>query len=175
MFGLGLLWPIVYVCVCRLKVDDVHEVYYEQSGNPEGNPILILHGGPGGGCQTKYRQVRTHTPTQHTYYIYICVALSLPSLCVALSLSLCRSISASLSLSLLSLSIYNPWVESRRWLVAEKLVLLYICVCVVRSARIAQESHITHTNSTRIYYPMYVYATQPIQLHTYLITYHYIP
>ncbi|XP_038044675.1 probable proline iminopeptidase [Patiria miniata] len=33
----------------RLKVDDIHELYYEQSGKPDGNPILFVHGGPGGG------------------------------------------------------------------------------------------------------------------------------
>ena len=28
----------------------VHEVYYEQCGNPKGKPAIFLHGGPGGGC-----------------------------------------------------------------------------------------------------------------------------
>ena len=28
----------------------VHEIYYEQCGNPEGKPIIFLHGGPGGGA-----------------------------------------------------------------------------------------------------------------------------
>lgn len=32
-----------------LKVGDIHEIYYEQSGNPQGKPIFFLHGGPGGG------------------------------------------------------------------------------------------------------------------------------
>ena len=27
----------------------VHEIYYEQSGNPNGKPAIFLHGGPGGG------------------------------------------------------------------------------------------------------------------------------
>eukprot|EP01051_Picozoa_sp_SAG22_P033122 SAG22_NODE_14342_length_377_cov_0.712230_1_plen_50_part_10 len=27
-----------------------HEIYYEQSGNPNGKPVVIVHGGPGGGC-----------------------------------------------------------------------------------------------------------------------------
>jgi len=39
-----------------LKVSDIHTIYYEQSGNPEGKPILILHGGPGGGSVPFYRQ-----------------------------------------------------------------------------------------------------------------------
>ncbi|XP_022087625.1 uncharacterized protein LOC110977638 [Acanthaster planci] len=33
----------------RLKVDDIHELYYEQCGKPDGNPVLFVHGGPGGG------------------------------------------------------------------------------------------------------------------------------
>ena len=33
-----------------LMVDDPHELYYEQCGNPDGEPILFLHGGPGAGC-----------------------------------------------------------------------------------------------------------------------------
>jgi len=31
-----------------LKVSDIHELYYEQCGNPEGTPVVFLHGGPGG-------------------------------------------------------------------------------------------------------------------------------
>lgn len=32
-----------------LKVSDIHEIYYEQCGNPNGLPIVYVHGGPGGG------------------------------------------------------------------------------------------------------------------------------
>ena len=28
----------------------IHEIYYEQCGNPKGKPAIFLHGGPGGGC-----------------------------------------------------------------------------------------------------------------------------
>ena len=28
----------------------IHEIYYEQSGNPNGKPAIFLHGGPGGGA-----------------------------------------------------------------------------------------------------------------------------
>ena len=28
----------------------VHEIYYEQCGNPKGKPAIFIHGGPGGGC-----------------------------------------------------------------------------------------------------------------------------
>lgn len=33
-----------------LKVSDIHEIYYEECGNKDGNPIVYLHGGPGAGC-----------------------------------------------------------------------------------------------------------------------------
>jgi proline iminopeptidase len=39
----------------RLVVDDIHTLYYEQCGNPDGIPILFLHGGPGAGCSKKDR------------------------------------------------------------------------------------------------------------------------
>ncbi|MGQ9424991.1 prolyl aminopeptidase [Gilvimarinus sp. F26214L] len=39
----------------RLKVDPVHTLYVEQSGNPEGIPVLFVHGGPGGGCSKQDR------------------------------------------------------------------------------------------------------------------------
>lgn len=35
-----------------LKVDDIHEIYYSESGNKDGKPIVYVHGGPGGGCGT---------------------------------------------------------------------------------------------------------------------------
>ncbi len=34
----------------HLAVGDGHELYLEQSGNPEGLPVVLLHGGPGAGC-----------------------------------------------------------------------------------------------------------------------------
>lgn len=36
----------------HLPVGDGHELYIEQSGNPEGLPVVLLHGGPGAGCQS---------------------------------------------------------------------------------------------------------------------------
>ena len=39
-----------------LKVGDGHELYYEESGNPNGKPAVFLHGGPGGGCMEKMRR-----------------------------------------------------------------------------------------------------------------------
>ncbi len=39
-----------------LKVSKIHTIYWERSGNPEGEKILVLHGGPGGGSQPRYRR-----------------------------------------------------------------------------------------------------------------------
>ncbi|MGB6300891.1 MAG: prolyl aminopeptidase, partial [Rivularia sp. (in: cyanobacteria)] len=40
----------------KLQVSDLHTIYFEESGNPQGKPIVVLHGGPGGGCPSYYRQ-----------------------------------------------------------------------------------------------------------------------
>ena len=40
----------------KLKVSDLHTIHYEQSGNPQGKPVIFLHGGPGGGISPMYRQ-----------------------------------------------------------------------------------------------------------------------
>ncbi len=40
----------------RLQVSPIHNVYYEQAGNPEGQPVVFLHGGPGGGIVSDYRR-----------------------------------------------------------------------------------------------------------------------
>ncbi|MBW4420240.1 MAG: prolyl aminopeptidase [Myxacorys californica WJT36-NPBG1] len=39
-----------------LPVSEIHTLYYEQSGNPNGKPVVFLHGGPGGGTIPEYRQ-----------------------------------------------------------------------------------------------------------------------
>jgi proline iminopeptidase len=39
-----------------LKVSPLHTLYYEQSGNPNGKPVVFLHGGPGGGTNAKCRR-----------------------------------------------------------------------------------------------------------------------
>lgn len=33
-----------------LEVGEPHKLYWEQSGNPQGEPVIFLHGGPGAGC-----------------------------------------------------------------------------------------------------------------------------
>jgi len=40
----------------RIAVDPPHELYVEESGNPDGIPVLVVHGGPGGGCEDSYRR-----------------------------------------------------------------------------------------------------------------------
>ncbi|MGO1692687.1 MAG: prolyl aminopeptidase [Marinobacter sp.] len=40
----------------RLAVEEPHELYVEESGNPEGIPVLFVHGGPGGGCEDYHRR-----------------------------------------------------------------------------------------------------------------------
>jgi proline iminopeptidase len=40
----------------RLRVSPVHELHFEESGNPEGKPVVFLHGGPGGGTEAKQRR-----------------------------------------------------------------------------------------------------------------------
>jgi len=40
----------------ELQVSDLHTLYFEQSGNPDGKPVIFLHGGPGGGTVPLYRQ-----------------------------------------------------------------------------------------------------------------------
>jgi proline iminopeptidase len=39
-----------------MPVSPVHTLYYEQCGNPEGQPVVFLHGGPGGGIMPDYRR-----------------------------------------------------------------------------------------------------------------------
>ncbi|CAD5189692.1 unnamed protein product [Musa acuminata subsp. malaccensis] len=38
-----------------LKVSDIHTLYWEQSGNPNGHPVVFLHGGPGAGTSASNR------------------------------------------------------------------------------------------------------------------------
>jgi proline iminopeptidase len=40
----------------RLKVSALHDLYIEECGRPDGDPVVFLHGGPGGGVSPKNRQ-----------------------------------------------------------------------------------------------------------------------
>lgn len=52
----------------RLRVDGRHELYYEQCGNPDGLTVVILHGGPGGGCNADMR--RFHDPARYRIVLF---------------------------------------------------------------------------------------------------------
>lgn len=39
-----------------LPVDDLHTLYIEESGHPQGLPVLFIHGGPGGGSSPQHRR-----------------------------------------------------------------------------------------------------------------------
>ncbi|MDU9004275.1 prolyl aminopeptidase [Sedimentitalea todarodis] len=39
-----------------LETGDGHTIYVEQCGNPAGTPVIIMHGGPGGGCSPAMRR-----------------------------------------------------------------------------------------------------------------------
>ena len=51
-----------------LKVDDRHTLYWEQCGNPDGKPVVLLHGGPGAGCNEKMR--RFHDPAKYRIVLF---------------------------------------------------------------------------------------------------------
>ncbi len=51
-----------------LQVDDRHTLYYEQCGNPDGKPVVLLHGGPGAGCNAKMR--RFHDPAKYRIVLF---------------------------------------------------------------------------------------------------------
>ena len=40
----------------RLSVSPLHDLYFEESGNPQGKPVVFLHGGPGGGTSPAMRR-----------------------------------------------------------------------------------------------------------------------
>lgn len=40
----------------QLPVSELHSVHVEQAGNPQGKPVVFVHGGPGGGCDAKHRR-----------------------------------------------------------------------------------------------------------------------
>ncbi|HIK54311.1 MAG TPA: prolyl aminopeptidase [Synechococcales cyanobacterium M55_K2018_004] len=48
--------PIEPYATEMLPVSDLHTLYLEQAGNPQGKPVVFLHGGPGGGTNPTYRQ-----------------------------------------------------------------------------------------------------------------------
>ena len=53
---LDLFPPTTLYASGFLSVDETHDLYWEQSGNPDGVPILLLHGGPGAGATPIHRR-----------------------------------------------------------------------------------------------------------------------
>lgn len=52
----------------RLQVSELHEMYFEECGNPHGQPALVLHGGPGGGISEFLRQ--GHDPAHYRMILF---------------------------------------------------------------------------------------------------------
>ena len=52
----------------RLRVSALHEIHYEECGNPMGKPALVLHGGPGGGISPFLRQM--HDPESYRIILF---------------------------------------------------------------------------------------------------------
>lgn len=52
----------------RLKVSPLHDIYFEECGNPNGKPAVVLHGGPGGGISAFLRQ--SHDPSAYRIVLF---------------------------------------------------------------------------------------------------------
>ncbi|MGE3065605.1 MAG: prolyl aminopeptidase [Hyphomicrobiaceae bacterium] len=64
----GLYPPIEPYRHERLSVGSGHDIYVEECGNPRGAPVLIVHGGPGGGCNATMR--RYHDPDRYRIILF---------------------------------------------------------------------------------------------------------
>ncbi|MFY0693185.1 MAG: prolyl aminopeptidase [Paracoccaceae bacterium] len=65
----ALLYPSIDPYDQRmLDVGDGHRVYVEQCGNPDGIPVVVLHGGPGGGCSPAMR--RYFDPSTYRIFLF---------------------------------------------------------------------------------------------------------
>ena len=52
----SLFPPIMPTRHGMLEVDELHTIYWEEVGNPDGVPVLFLHGGPGAGLSPQHRR-----------------------------------------------------------------------------------------------------------------------
>ncbi|MFM2105585.1 MAG: hypothetical protein RL338_617 [Chloroflexota bacterium] len=48
--------PIEPYATRRLRVSALHELHVEESGDPDGTPVVFVHGGPGGGTSPDHRR-----------------------------------------------------------------------------------------------------------------------
>lgn len=53
---MDLFPPVAPYSSGYLDVDEPHKLYWEQSGNPDGIPVVMLHGGPGAGASPVHRR-----------------------------------------------------------------------------------------------------------------------
>lgn len=60
--------PIKCYAQHTLAVDNIHKLYIEESGEPDGLPILFVHGGPGAGCTVDDR--RYFDPTKYRIILF---------------------------------------------------------------------------------------------------------
>ena len=51
-----------------LEVGNGHSLYWELSGNPDGKPVVFLHGGPGGGSSPDHR--RQFNPDKYKILVF---------------------------------------------------------------------------------------------------------
>ena len=66
--GLDLYPPLAPYREHWLDVGDHHNLYVEECGNPNGQPVLIIHGGPGGGSNATMR--RFHDPDRFRIVLF---------------------------------------------------------------------------------------------------------
>ena len=64
----GLYPPVAPYNSGFLRVSDIHELYYEECGNPAGKPVVFLHGGPGAGSNAAVR--RFFDPARYRVVIF---------------------------------------------------------------------------------------------------------
>jgi proline iminopeptidase len=60
--------PIEPYASGRIKVSPVHEIHWEECGNPHGKPAILIHGGPGGGSNAFMR--RLHDPSAYRIVLF---------------------------------------------------------------------------------------------------------
>jgi proline iminopeptidase len=60
--------PVEPIRQGHLTVGHGHEIYWEECGNPQGKPVVFLHGGPGAGCDTRAR--RFFDPARYRIFLF---------------------------------------------------------------------------------------------------------